>query len=43
MPKKDTANNIKPHTEAKLQFYTHYLERYLAILLRAYGRKELGQ
>lgn len=35
MPKKDTANTVKPHTEAKLQFYTRYLERYLEILLRA--------
>ncbi|MBL4837692.1 MAG: three-Cys-motif partner protein TcmP [Kordiimonadaceae bacterium] len=35
MPKKDTANKVKPHTEAKLQFYTRYLERYLEILLRA--------
>lgn len=34
MPVKDTAATIKPHTEAKLQFYTKYLQRYLEILLR---------
>ena len=37
MPKKDTAETIKPHTEAKLQFYIRYLERYLSILLMAKG------
>ena len=35
MPRYDTASTVKPHTEAKLQFYTRYLERYLEILLRA--------
>lgn len=34
MPKRETADSVKPHTEAKLQFYTRYLERYLKILLR---------
>ncbi|MGH1462914.1 MAG: three-Cys-motif partner protein TcmP [Neptuniibacter sp.] len=35
MPKKETAQSVLPHTEAKLQFYTQYLARYLAILLRS--------
>jgi len=34
MPKKETANSVKPHTEEKLRFYIGYLERYLPILLR---------
>ena len=35
MSKKETKNTIKPHTEAKLEFYTKYLERYLPILSKA--------
>ncbi|MDG9667717.1 three-Cys-motif partner protein TcmP [Hahella sp. CR1] len=35
MPKKETADSVLAHTEAKLQFYTKYLERYLQILLAA--------
>ncbi|MCG3171645.1 MAG: hypothetical protein CALGDGBN_03286 [Pseudomonadales bacterium] len=35
MPKMETADSVLPHTEAKLQFYSKYLERYLAILLQA--------
>ena len=35
MAKKDTVNSVLPHTEAKLQFYTYYLARYLEILIRA--------
>ena len=35
MSKKDTKNNIKPHTEAKLKFYIYYLERYLPILFKS--------
>jgi three-Cys-motif partner protein len=42
MPKKVTANTVKPHTEAKLQFYSQYLERYLAILLRAKGVDQIN-
>lgn len=34
MSKKETKNIIKPHTEAKLKFYIHYLERYLPILFK---------
>lgn len=37
MPKKETADSVQAHTEAKLQFYTKYLERYLQILLVAQG------
>lgn len=37
MPKKDTANSVKPHTEAKLQLYIKYLDIYLAVLTRAKG------
>lgn len=37
MPKKETADSVQAHTEAKLQFYTKYLERYLQILLIAQG------
>lgn len=37
MPKPSTANSVQQHTEAKLEFYTRYLKRYLAILLRAKG------
>ncbi|MDF1588978.1 MAG: three-Cys-motif partner protein TcmP [Gammaproteobacteria bacterium] len=32
MSRKETKNTVKPHTEAKLKFYIHYLERYLPIL-----------
>ena len=32
---KSTQKNKKPHTEAKLKFYIHYIERYLPILLKA--------
>lgn len=32
--KKETKNTVKPHTEAKLKFYIHYLERYLPILVK---------
>lgn len=32
--KKETQNTIKPHTEAKLKFYIHYLEIYLPILYK---------
>jgi three-Cys-motif partner protein len=31
---KKTKNTIQPHTEAKLKFYIHYLERYLPILCK---------
>lgn len=34
MSKKETKNTVKPHTEAKLKFYIHYLERYLPILVK---------
>lgn len=34
MNKKETKNTVKPHTEAKLKFYIHYLERYLPILVK---------
>ncbi|MBA4719366.1 MAG: hypothetical protein HRO68_09840, partial [Nitrosopumilus sp.] len=34
MRKKETKNTVKPHTEAKLKFYIHYLERYLPILFK---------
>ncbi len=34
MSKKETRNTIKPHTEAKLKFYIHYLERYLPVLFK---------
>jgi three-Cys-motif partner protein len=33
MSKKETKNTVKPHTEAKLKFYIHYLERYLPVLI----------
>src|SRR5690606_10279492 len=33
MPKRETKNSIKKHTEAKLQFYIEYLNRYINILL----------
>ncbi len=42
MPKNETASTVKPHTEAKLQFYTRYLERYLEILLRANGVEQVN-
>ena len=34
MSKKTTQNTVLPHTEAKLKFYIHYLERYLPILVK---------
>lgn len=34
MSKKTTKNTVLPHTEAKLKFYIHYLERYLPILVK---------
>jgi hypothetical protein len=34
MSKKETKDTVKPHTEAKLKFYIHYLERYLPILVK---------
>lgn len=37
MTKKDARNSVKPHTQAKLQFYTQYLRRYLEILIRVPG------
>jgi three-Cys-motif partner protein len=42
MPKKETAQSVLPHTEAKLQLYINYLERYLAILLRAKGVSQVN-
>lgn len=42
MPKHSTANSVQQHTEAKLQFYTRYLSRYLAILLRAQGVEQIN-
>jgi len=35
MSKKETKNTVKPHTEAKLKFYVHYLERYLPVLFKS--------
>ena len=35
MPVRETADTVKPHSNAKLQFYIRYLERYLQILLRS--------
>jgi len=37
MPRKETADSVKEHTEAKLQFYIRYLERYMLILLASPG------
>ncbi|MGH1450924.1 MAG: three-Cys-motif partner protein TcmP [Pseudomonadaceae bacterium] len=34
MPKAETADTVQKHTEAKLKFYTLYLERYLRVLLQ---------
>jgi len=42
MPKKETADSVQSHTEAKLQFYTKYLERYLQILLIAQGINKIN-
>lgn len=42
MPKKETADSVQAHTEAKLQFYTKYLERYLQILLVAQGINKIN-
>lgn len=42
MSKKETQNTIKPHTEAKLEFYIKYLERYLAILLHTKAVKKIN-
>ena len=42
MPKKETADSVQAHTEAKLQFYTKYLERYIQILLIAQGINKIN-
>ncbi|MCK5792698.1 MAG: hypothetical protein KAH34_17725, partial [Ketobacter sp.] len=42
MPKKETADSVQAHTEAKLQFYTKYLERYIQILLVARGINKIN-
>ncbi len=42
MSRKETKNNVKRHSEAKLKFYIHYLERYLPILSKSEYIKKIN-